>query len=87
MDKKKLLSIVREKTGWDRDMALKATDTVLDTIRDLVKEGNRLTVHGFGSFTMKLAKPRKARNLKTGESVLVPARRKVKFKASPEFLD
>ena len=87
MDKKKLNELVRIKTGWDLETTERSIDVILDAIRELLRQGDRLTVHGFGSFTAKLAKARRARNLKTGATILVPAKRKVKFRASPEFLE
>lgn len=87
MDKKKLTELVRIKMGWDLDTAERAIVVVLQSVRDLLKNGDRLTIHSFGSFTSKLAKPRRARNIKTGESILVPARRQVKFRASPDFFE
>ncbi|MBF0344789.1 MAG: HU family DNA-binding protein [Nitrospirae bacterium] len=43
-------------------------------------ENNKFTIRGFGSFTVKDHKPRKARNPRTGEPIDVPARRSVGFK-------
>lgn len=51
-------------------------DTMVDT---LVKKG-RLELRNFGVFTVKTRKPRKARNPKTGETVMVPERKVVSFK-------
>lgn len=87
MDKTKLTDLVRIKTGWDKALSDKATDVVLESIRELLHFGDRLTVHGFGSFAIRMAKPRRARNISTGETVLVPARREVKFRASQDFLN
>lgn len=85
MDKKKLTALVRLKTGWEKQVADRAAEAVLHSIRELVCRGNRLTIHGFGSFRAALAKPRRARNINTGESLLVPPKRRIKFKASPDF--
>ncbi|MBI4370464.1 MAG: integration host factor subunit beta [Elusimicrobia bacterium] len=86
MDKRKLSAMMRLKTGWDKQASDHAIELVFESIRDLLQNGNRLTIHGFGSFIVRLNKPRKGRNIKTGETVFVPARKNVKFRMSPDFL-
>ena len=46
----------------------------------LVTEG-RIELRDFGVYTVKTRKPKKARNPKTGEQVMVPARKAVTFRA------
>ncbi|MFC1521752.1 HU family DNA-binding protein [Elusimicrobiota bacterium] len=87
MDKNRLNLIVRRRTGWDKNRTKEALEIVLGSIKDMLQSsGNRLILHGFGTFLVKMNKPRKARNIRAGTTVVVPARRTVKFKASPEFL-
>ena len=59
---------------------------VNDIVESLKKEG-RVRIAGIGTFKIRQMKARKARNPKTGESVDVPAKKKVAFKASPELLE
>ena len=68
-------------------------DAMFDTIRELLFTANpdlRIEIRDFGVFEVKTTKPKpKARNLKTGEFVYVPARKKMHFKAGKllkEFL-
>jgi nucleoid DNA-binding protein len=46
-----------------------------------LKKGSRLQLHPFGSFEVARLKARKGHNPKTGESIKIPARKRVKFKA------
>jgi integration host factor subunit beta len=59
-------------------------DAMFDTLRELLMTANpnlRIEVRDFGVFEIKTTKPKpKARNLKTGEFVFVPARKKIHFK-------
>lgn len=87
MDKGKLNSLVRLKTGWDKETSDRAVDVVLESIKTLLHAGDRLTIHGFGSFVVRLTKPRRGRNIKTGESVAIPPQKQVKFRMSKEFLN
>ena len=68
-------------------------DALFDSIRELLMTANpdlRIEIRDFGVFEIKTTKPKpKARNLKTGEFVFVPARKKIHFKAGKllkEFL-
>ncbi len=53
----------------------------LDSVVDTLTEEGRLELRDFGIFQVKKRAERKARNPKTGESVIVPPRNVVTFKA------
>lgn len=59
-------------------------DSLFDSMRELVMTADpiiRIEIRDFGVFEVKKTKPKpKARNLKTGEFVYVPGRRKMHFK-------
>lgn len=61
-----------------------AVDALFDSIRELLMTAQpdlRIEIRDFGVFEVKITKPKpKARNLKTGEFVYVPARKKMHFK-------
>jgi integration host factor subunit beta len=59
-------------------------DSLFDSLRELLMSADptlRIEIRDFGVFEVKKTKPKpKARNLKTGEFVFVPGRRKMHFK-------
>ncbi len=59
-------------------------DSLFESLRELIMTANpvsRIEIRDFGVFEVKKTKPKpKARNLKTGEFVFVPGRRKIHFK-------
>jgi integration host factor subunit beta len=59
-------------------------DSLFESMRELIMSANpviRIEIREFGVFEVKKTKPKpKARNLKTGEFVYVPGRRKMHFK-------
>ncbi|MBC8484715.1 MAG: HU family DNA-binding protein [Bacteroidetes bacterium] len=59
-------------------------DSLFESLRELIMSANpinRIEIRDFGVFEVKKTKPKpKARNLKTGEFVYVPGRRKMHFK-------
>lgn len=66
-------------------LTLKQTEIVVETVFDSIKEAlsknEKIEIRGFGNFRLKERKPRRARNPKTGESVDVPNKMAVRFKA------
>ena len=59
-------------------------DSLIESIRELLQEADplvRIEIRDFGVFEIKKTKPKpKARNIKTGEFIFVPGRRKIHFK-------
>lgn len=59
-------------------------DSLFESIRELLMEADpviRIEIREFGVFEIKKTKAKpKARNMKTGEFMYVPARRKIHFK-------
>ena len=66
--------------------ATRAVETTFDTIRESLKNGEKVVISNFGTFRVKSRQGRQGRNPKTGESVSVPPRKGVRFKASKNLL-
>ena len=79
--KKTLAQAVAEATGTTKLTALHMVDSLFETMREMLSDGQRIEIRGFGAFSIKATKPKPAaRNPKTGEIVYVPARRKTHFR-------
>ncbi len=76
--------IVREvaKLLADKTEATRAVKKTFAVIAGALHNGERVVITGFGTFTLKLRSPRRARNPKTGAPVVTGPRRTVKFKPS-----
>jgi integration host factor beta subunit len=82
MTKSVLIEKVAEKVeGLTRNQTEIVVDTVFDSIKKALMTGEKIEIRGFGNFRLKSRKPRKARNPKTGESVEVPGKKVLYFKA------
>jgi len=66
----------------DADCAVKM---ILDAMIEALVDGHRIEIRGFGSFALNHRPPRVSRNPKSGEKVLVPAKRIPHFKAGKEL--
>jgi DNA-binding protein HU-beta len=79
MTKQELSRKIAEATGLSQSEAKKSLDATLDTIEDSLKNGDKVTFVGFGSFSVADRKARKGRNPRTGEEIDIPASKTVKF--------
>ncbi len=85
MTKADLVKIISENTGIIRKDVGVVVDSLLQSIKDSLSQGNHIEIRGFGTFKLKTRKPRVGRNPKTDEKVPVPARTVPTFKFSREF--
>ena len=58
----------------------KIIDTLFDCVTKALKDGDRVELRGFGTFTTKLRKARIGRNPKTGDPVAIPQKKMPFFK-------
>lgn len=84
-NKQNLIDEVHKENGGSRAGAERVVDLVLNTVKEQVKEGNKVSLAGFGIFNSKQVKGRVGRNPRTGESVKVAPRTKVKFTPAKGF--
>ena len=86
MTKSGLIEAVAERTPH---ISKKDTEIVVNTIFDsmtrALKQGERIEIRGFGSFTVRPYKPYSGRNPRTGQPVPVPAKRLPFFKVGKEL--
>lgn len=78
----KLTERVKASSGLTKDQAEQAIQTVLLSIKELTEEDGKLTMQGYGTFSIKHKPAGTARNPRTGEAVNVPAKIVFGFKAS-----
>jgi len=84
-NKQNLIDEVHKEHGGSRAGAERVVELVLSTVREQVKAGKKVSLAGFGIFTSKDVKGRVGRNPRTGESVKVAARTKIKFAPAKSF--
>lgn len=66
--------------------AIKAVDGVIDIMKDAFKNGRNVYLRGLGSFIIKERKERTGRNPRTGEVIIIPAHKEVKFNQSQSLI-
>jgi nucleoid DNA-binding protein len=67
--------------------AAKALDALIDGVKVSLKKEEKVTLVGFGTFSVSKRKARKGRNPRTGKEIKIPARKVPKFTAGKAFKD
>ena len=73
--------------GITEKEANRGVDAFIETLIDCLNTEGVVKFVGFGRFELKTMKEKSARNLKTGESCIVPEHKKVKFYAGEALAD
>ncbi len=80
MIKSDIIDRIIETTGLPRKQAATAVDTVFETMREALSQGQRIELRGFGVFQVKERKQGIGRNPRTGVEVPIEPGKTVRFK-------
>ncbi len=81
MTKAELAAKVSSESGITKSQAEKAVDGFVSAVSDALTSGDKITLVGFGTFSVGERAQRDGRNPRTGEKIKIPASKVVKFKA------
>lgn len=81
MTKGELIDVVAKGADISKAAAGKAIDSLIDGVARTLKKGGKVTLTGFGSFSVSKRKARTGRNPRTGEEIKIPATKTPKFSA------
>ncbi len=87
MNKADLINKVAEDTGITKVQANAAIDSITEAITKTLKGGGKVTLVGFGTFSVSKRKARNGRNPKTGETIKIKACKVARFKAGKELAE
>jgi DNA-binding protein HU-beta len=85
MNKTNLIDAMAADAGISKAAAKKALESVLDSIEGALKKGDRVSLVGFGSWSVSKRAAREGRNPQTGKTIKIAAKNVVKFKAGSEL--
>lgn len=80
-NKAELVKAVAEKTGFTKKDSANAVNAVFGALQDIIANGDKISLVGFGSFGTVERSERTGRNPQTGEPMTIPARTVPYFKA------
>jgi DNA-binding protein HU-beta len=81
MTKAELVEAVRAEAGIGKGQAEDAVAAFLGAVTKSLKKGDKLTLTGFGTFSVSNRKARTGRNPQTGEAIKIKAAKVPKFTA------
>jgi DNA-binding protein HU-beta len=87
MTKAEIIEKMANDADTSKAAAGKALDSFIDGIKKSLKKGNKVTLVGFGTFSVSKRAARKGRNPQTGETIKIKASKAPKFKAGKAFKD
>lgn len=87
MNKAELIDMVATSADVSKSNATAAVDAVFSGITNCLKQGESVTLVGFGTFSVSERAARTGRNPRTGEAITIPASRSPKFKAGKALKD
>ena len=85
MNKTELIDAIAQEAGLSKADAKKALEAFLATVEKTLKKGDKISLVGFGSWSVSEKPAREGRNPKTGETIKIAAKKVVKFKAGAEL--
>ena len=85
MNKAELISKIADDAGITKTQANDTLDSFVEAVAKTLKGGGKVTLVGFGTFSVSERSARNGRNPQTGEVIKIKARKVPKFKAGKEF--
>ncbi len=85
MNKSELTSAIAQKAGLTKEQAKKALEATLDSMKDALVANDKVTLVGFGNFSVVKRAERKGFNPSTKKEIVIKAKNAVKFKAGAEL--
>lgn len=87
MNKGDLVTKIAESAGITKAQAQNALNAFIKSSQEALKSGEKITLVGFGTFSINERAARKGRNPKTGAEIKIPKKKVVKFKAGKELVN
>lgn len=79
MNRRELAKKISQKTEVSEKKVLQVMEVLTMTVLESLRKGEPVVIHKFGTFKPVVRKRKKARNLKTGEQIVIPSYRTIKF--------
>lgn len=85
MNKGELIEKIAKDTKLTKVQAGDALDAVIGSVTGTLAKGGKVTLVGFGTFSVSKRSARKGRNPRTGKEINIKAKKVAKFKAGTEL--
>ncbi len=85
MNKGEMIDKISSDAGITKVQAGAALDSFMTSTMGTLKKGDKVTLVGFGTYSVNKRAARMGRNPQTGKEIKIAAKKVVKFKAGKEF--
>jgi len=85
MNKSELIESMAADAGITKAAAKKALDSMMGNVEGALKKGQRVSLVGFGSWSVAKRAAREGRNPQTGKTIKIAAKNVVKFRPGAEL--
>lgn len=85
MNKAELISKIAEDAGITKTQSNAALDSFIEAVTKTLKGGGKVTLVGFGTFSVSKRAARNGRNPQTGAVIKIKAKKVARFKAGKEL--
>ena len=85
MNKADLIDAIATEAKMTKASATQALNATIEAISKSLSKGEKVTLVGFGTFSVSKRAARKGRNPKTGKEIQIAAKKVAKFKAGSEL--
>ena len=85
MTKSVVAAKVAQQTGLNRKDTMEAFEVFIECIKGALKEEEKVSLVGFGTFYVKVKNARNGRNPRTGERIQIPRKVVATFKPGKSF--
>ena len=87
MNKAQLIDAVAEKSDLTKAQAARAVDAVIEAITEALKQGEQVSLIGFGTFLVRERAARTGRDPRTGATINIPAAKVPAFRPGKALKD
>ena len=85
MNKAELINAIAEESGLSKADSKKALEAFVSSVTNALKEGGKISLVGFGTFSVSERAERTGINPSTKQTITIPAKKVAKFKAGAEL--
>ena len=87
MNKTELIGAIAADSGLTKIDSKKALDSFICAVSEELKKGGKVTLVGFGTFSVTQKSSRQGINPRTKQAITIKAKKAVKFKPGAELAD
>lgn len=87
MNKSELISALSKKTGLTKKQGAEVVEAFVETVKESLKDGEKVSIVGFGTFEVRERAARSGINPQTKEKIEIPASKAPAFKAGKALKD